>query len=150
MEGINFRAVFNVDNKLFFDALLVRKKVFVDEQNVDITEEIDDFDDKAYHVVGYLLNEAVCCARIYSNDNKWYWGRIAVLGKYRGKKIGNKLMDFLKDFSKKELSLHEVYIHAQNYAVNFYEKNGFKKISDVYMDTNIEHVDMKLLIENED
>ncbi|AKX34187.1 acetyltransferase, GNAT family protein [Spiroplasma litorale] len=147
MEGIDFKVVFNVDNKLFFDALMIRKNVFVDEQNVDITEEIDDYDDKAYHVVGYLLAEPICCARIYIDVNKCYWGRVAVIKKYRKKKVGNKLIEFLKEYSKKELSASEVIIEAQLHSIDFYKNNGFEIIDEeIKVISNIEHKTMKLVL----
>ncbi|ASP28330.1 acetyltransferase, GNAT family protein [Spiroplasma corruscae] len=146
MEGINFKTVFNVDNKVFFDALIIRKEVFVDEQNVDISVEIDDYDDKAYHVVGYLLNETVCCARVFNKGNRWFWGRIAVLKKFRNKKVGSKLVEFLKEYSKKELYASEVYIQAQTHALDFYKKFGFEEFGEEYMEDGIRHIDMKMCL----
>ena len=37
-----------------------------------------------------------------------------------------------------------IYLSAQTHAINFYQKAGFKQISDEYCDVDIPHVDMRL------
>ncbi|QGS52289.1 GNAT family N-acetyltransferase [Spiroplasma tabanidicola] len=147
MEGIDFGKVFGIGSKLSYDALLIRKSVFVNEQNVPIEEELDDYDMESYHFVGYLISQPICCARLYMKDNKWYLGRVAVIKDYRGKNVGEKLVKHIVSFAKNELETSEIHISSQVNAIYFYKKFNFVEYGDKYVDAGIEHISMKLNLE---
>ena len=44
---------------------------------------------------------------------------------------------------KQEKKYTKVYVEAQKYAIEFYEKLGFYVISDVFLEGGIEHVKME-------
>lgn len=65
---------------------------------------------------------------------------------YRGKKYGQQILretiKQIKDNSDKE----SIYISAQEYLERFYSSFGFEKVSDMYLEDNIPHIDMVLNI----
>jgi predicted GNAT family N-acyltransferase len=70
-------------------------------------------------------------------------GRMAVLKAYRGEDVGTALIE--KAITTAKLNqLSAIYISAQCQAIDFYKKFGFEITSDIYLDAEILHRDMKL------
>lgn len=133
-----------MDSPAHKDALAVRKKVFVGEQNVPLELEVDDLEDQTLHVVGYLDNKPVATARIYEKYPHTYKiQRVAVDSAIRGQKRGVQLMLEVEK-KVKEMGGKAMVLDAQDYAMPFYEKLGFS-ISDEkgFMDAGIPHHSMK-------
>jgi len=66
--------------------------------------------------------------------------RFAVLPEHRNLKIGAFLLKkILEDISFKK---EKVYLHLQESALNFYKRNGFKKIGKSFLEANILHYEM--------
>lgn len=124
------------------DAFNVRKKVFVDEQNVPIELELDDFEDEATHVVLYDGETPVGAGRLRLVDGFGKLERICVLSSYRGKGAGSIIMEKLEEIAQ-EKGVSNVKLNAQTQAEAFYQKLGYETISDnVFMDAGIPHVTM--------
>lgn len=128
-----------IENDVYKDALNIRKKVFVEEQNVSLEEELDGKDQKALHVVLYVEEKATATARLLLLENKTYViQRFAVLMKYRRQGLGEKL---LSEIIKKVREKNGEYItlNAQDHAIPFYEKSGFEVEGEGFLDANIPH-----------
>ena len=123
------------------DAFKVRHTVFVDEQNVPAELEIDEHENDAIHFVAYDKSAPVAAGRFRVLDDMAKVERICVLGDYRGTGLGFLLMNAIETHAK-ELSLKGTKLNAQISAVGFYEKLGYKIISDQFMDAGIPHVTM--------
>lgn len=126
--------------------LNVRKEVFVQEQHVDISIEMDEYDridsDEVKHVIAVYQGEAVGTLRYFKEDNRYKVGRVAVLSSYRGFDIGTKMLDYVE---KQALNngIEEIYLGAQCRSMNFYFRNGYLAYGDIYEEANIEHQYMK-------
>ena len=70
-------------------------------------------------------------------------GRMAVLREYRGEGIGSALIETAITLANLN-QLSGIYISAQCHAIDFYKKFGFEVTSDIYLDAEIPHRDMKL------
>ncbi len=70
-------------------------------------------------------------------------GRFVVKGEARGKGVGHELLSTALDFIQKEWPKNAVRIHAQEYLQQFYARYGFARISDVYLEDGIPHVEMR-------
>jgi len=68
---------------------------------------------------------------------------MAILKEYRGEGIGSNLIEKAVTTAKLN-QLSSIYISAQCHAIDFYKKFGFKVISDIYLDAEIPHRDMRL------
>lgn len=125
-----------------FDALRVRRIVFIEEQKVPEDLEIDGFEEEATHFVGYLKKQPVAAGRVRFVDQKGKLERICVLKEHRGKSYGKKLIQEMEQFIK-EKNISETILSSQVHAILFYEKLGYRVVSKQYMDAGIPHVTMK-------
>ena len=128
-----------------FAVIYIRKKVFMDEQNVSVDEELDGRDFAADHYLVESNNKFIGTCRIYYQDNEATIGRVAVLKEFRKKGIAS----FMMKKAVKEIDANKIktiHIGAQVQAVAFYEKFGFKISGDLYLDANIEHYPMVLML----
>ena len=122
---------------------MIREKVFIEEQKVTPQLEWDGIDEKAIHFLVYKDEKAIGCARALVIENHMQLGRMAILKEYRGEGIGSNLIEKAITTAKlNQLSLID--ISAQCHAIDFYKKFGFKVISDIYLDAEIPHRDMRL------
>ena len=118
----------------------IRRKVFIEEQNVPEELEWDDFDQDCIHVlVTNENNKPVACGRLKADG---HIGRMAVLKEHRKTGIGTLILNELLNHAE-ILPIKKVYLHAQTTAIKFYEKQGFKVNSEEFMDANIPHKSME-------
>lgn len=129
-------------NKYQTQLRAVRMPVFVVEQHVTPEFEWDDIDSTAVHLLATQKNEPIACLRIIDYHKI---GRMAVLKQYRGIGLGAALLLEAVAICKKHGS-KIIHLSAQTHAIQFYEKAGFKQVSDEYCDVDIPHVDMLLEI----
>lgn len=123
------------------DAFTVRKIVFVDEQNVPMEEEIDQYEDSATHIVLYDDGEPVGAGRFREVDGLGKVERICVLASHRKKGAGNIIMTKIEDLAK-ERGFKKLKLNAQTHAEPFYNKLGYETVSGIFMDAGIPHVTM--------
>jgi len=117
----------------------VRLAVFVKEQSVPRSLEIDGLDAQCRHIV--IFNEAqhpVATARFSSNG---HFGRMAVLKAYRKRGIGNELLRQINQQAR-HLMLKQLSCHAQLSAEEFYVKNGFIRFGEPMEEAGIAHIKM--------
>lgn len=125
------------------DAFLVRQKVFVEEQGVPVHLELDDYDQSAIHFVAYDQDMPIGAGRIREPEpGIAKVERVCILPNYRGKHLGNLIMEKMESFAK-ETGLKCVKLNAQSYAVPFYEKLNYAVTSPEFMDAGIPHRAMK-------
>jgi predicted GNAT family N-acyltransferase len=122
---------------------MIRQKVFIEEQKVTSQLEWDGMDEEAIHFLAFKNEKAIGCARAFVIENYMQLGRMAVLKAYRGEDVGTALIE--KAITTAKLNqLSAIYISAQCQAIDFYKKFGFEITSDIYLDAEILHRDMKL------
>lgn len=82
-------------------AFALRKEVFVKEQGVPLSLEIDDYDETAVH---FLVNEgenSIATARLRVVEPKvGKVERVCVLNNYRGKRLGALIMEAVEQYAK--------------------------------------------------
>lgn len=131
------------NNRELKEAYLVRKKVFVIEQNVPESLEWDKYDDTALHVICKVDESIVGTGRIVFLNDAAKIGRVAVLKSYRNQGIGKMIIQFLIEESKKR-EKKTIFANVQIRAQKFYEKLGFKRVGDTFIEAGIEHIKMIL------
>lgn len=125
------------------DALLVRRTVFVEEQQVPLELEIDGHENEAIHFVGYNdENKPIAASRVRLLDHSGKLERICVLKEYRGQSYGKQIIRFMEAIIQ-DNKYTKALLHSQTHAQKFYEELGYKVISDVFMDAGIPHIKMK-------
>jgi len=129
------------DAELFSQALKIRTKVFVEEQNVPEELEYDGFDDFSNHYLLYYNDYPIAAARVRKTDYGLKLERFAVLKKYRSKGIGKILLEYIiKETDENSL----LYLHSQVTAMDFYSRNGFVVYGDAFYEADIKHSKMIL------
>jgi predicted GNAT family N-acyltransferase len=125
------------------DAYTVRRKVFIEEQQIPEAEEFDGTDAESVHLVVYDETETpVATGRIRVTLDEFNIGRVAVLKSHRGKQYGLFLMQVLIHACFTMGGERQV-VRAQRYAQGFYEKLGFAPFGEEYEEAGIPHISME-------
>ena len=115
----------------------IRREVFILEQGVSESLEIDGLDPECIHVL--VWNEEgnpIGTGRMQKNG---HIGRMAVIKTWRGMTVGRQILDLLILYAE-EIGLKEVLLHSQTHAIAFYEKAGFVQQGDLFYEANIPHI----------
>lgn len=126
--------------------LQLRTEIFVVEQNC-VFQDMDYKDQIALHVLGYFDDKIVAYTRIFKPNDYFEFasiGRVVINAKYRDRKWGNDLMQFSISEIFKHFGVKQITIGAQLYLKKFYENQGFVTTSEVYLEDDIEHIEMKI------
>ena len=119
----------------------VRRAVFIEEQNISESIELDGKDPDCFHVLA--SDKKGCPVGTARMDGKGKIGRMAVLQNYRRQGIGRKMIQVLMDYGK-ENAITGFYLSAQITAVGFYRKMGFEPSGEEFIEAGIKHINMKL------
>ncbi|GIO25786.1 GNAT family N-acetyltransferase [Ornithinibacillus bavariensis] len=122
-------------------AFRIRTLVFVEEQKVPVEEEIDEYDKTAIHFVGYEDNKPIAASRLRFVEEYGKLERICVLNEFRGKSYGKEIIAAMEQIIK-ENGYKRAKLNAQTHAEGFYQKLGYKTVSDKFLDAGIPHVTM--------
>ncbi|NME66864.1 GNAT family N-acetyltransferase [Flammeovirga aprica] len=125
----------------------IRKEVFVDEQEIDISLEFDELEPKAFHLLVLDDGHPAGVCRFFKTEEGYKLGRFAVSKPYRGQGIGNALLQAslseIEDIAEEGTRM---YLHSQTYATAFYEDEGFAVKGDEFMEDGIPHVLMEQFV----
>lgn len=138
-------AVFSGLGLQFAEALSIRTRVFVEEQNVPIELERDSFDAVADHVLVSCDGRWVGTGRVFPDPElaeTARLGRVAVLKEYRGLGLGKLVIEELLRIVGKNTSYRQVVIHAQKAVVDLYAGLGFRPVGAEFVEAGIVHQEM--------
>lgn len=127
----------------FHQIVRERIRVFVVEQT-SAYQEVDNHDIEAIHIFKKENDDLKAYARLFRKNGKLTFGRVLVPEEGRGEGNGRELLETVLAYVRKNYSNWEIEIQAEAYLKDFYASFGFKFISDVYLDYEIEHFDMIL------
>ncbi len=127
-----------------YEMLRLRSEVFVVEQDC-VYQDIDNKDQKAYHVLGYKEDILVAYSRIF--DSGYYFdlpsiGRIVVKEDERKFKYGHELVSHSIDYIQQNFTEKNILISAQTYLRKFYNSHGFQQQGEGYLEDGIPHIKM--------
>ena len=91
------------------------------------------------HFLAYEGDFPIGTARLLPDG---HIGRVSVLKDWRGLKVGDALMQAAISEAEKR-GLKKQQLSAQVHATPFYERLGFKIVSDEFLEAGIPHVDME-------
>ena len=127
-----------------YEILKVRAEVFVVEQTC-IYQDLDEKDKGAYHL--FLKDDKGIKAYLRVLDKGVSYedasiGRVLTVD--RGCGLGEKVVTEGIKVAREKFQAGRIRISAQLYAKGFYEKAGFKQVSDEYLEDGIVHIAMVL------
>ncbi|AIF42354.1 GNAT family N-acetyltransferase [Virgibacillus sp. SK37] len=134
----------DLTNEDLYALMKARVDIFVVEQEC-VYPELDDYDQQSMHYFLKINDQIAAYVRILPANTKYKEvsiGRVLVVKKFRGNGYATQIIQKAIDYINKEWKERKIKIQAQAHLRNFYGQLGFKKISEVYLDDNIPHIDM--------
>lgn len=128
-----------------YELLKLRSEVFVVEQNC-VYLDIDGKDEKALHLLGTFEGKIVAYARLFKPNDYFAEasiGRVVTHPDFRERKIGHILMREAVESIRIYFGESKITISAQLYLKKFYESHGFVQTSEMYLEDDIPHIEMK-------
>lgn len=114
------------------------------EQDINY-QDMDDIDYKSLHCFFTEDKKVIAYLRAFYQENDGDIVRIGrVLTLQHGNGTGRDLLEQSLKVIKENMKCKKIVMDAQKYAVGFYEKFGFKTISDDFYEEGILHVVMEL------
>jgi predicted GNAT family N-acyltransferase len=137
------RGVVVVEDDGVQDALAVRREVFVDEQGVPESRELDGRDDTAVHFVAYDDGDPIGAARLRTlDDETGKVERVAVRRPHRGDGWGRAIMAAV-EAEAQDRGLTRLVLHAQTDVEGFYAELDYRTVGEEFEDAGIPHVEME-------
>lgn len=125
-----------------YEILKARSAIFVVEQNC-VYQDMDDLDYRSLHVFCEEGKTVTAYLRVfYKEKDVVQMGRVLTLK--HGTGLGGKLLHEGLRQIREKMPCRKIYIEAQKYTVGYYEQEGFKVISDEFLEDGIPHVQMEL------
>ncbi|GGM38824.1 acetyltransferase [Paraliobacillus quinghaiensis] len=141
--------VTQVTNKLQWEKVCqIRKEVFVEEQEVPLSDEFDkhDQDPNTKHILIEIDNQPAATGRIRIVDGKGKLERICVSLSFRKKGLGKLIVKNLEAIARDKNAL-AVFLHGQTHAEGFYQSLNYQTVSDVFIEDGIPHIVMEKNLE---
>jgi ElaA protein len=136
-----------LSNDELYAALHLRQEVFVVEQDCPYLDA-DNSDQNAFHLLCYEGNKLIAYLRAFKPGVKYdgsSMGRIVTEINSRGLGLGKEITKEGVKFLKKEYPSHEIVISAQHRLKHFYIDLGFIPRGEVYLEDDIDHIQMYFL-----
>ena len=127
-----------------YAVMRLRSEVFVVEQNCPYLDA-DNKDQNCYHFCGWLNETPVAYVRILPpgvSFDEVSIGRVVTSPAHRKGGFGRVLMVKAIEHCTLIFGKQSIRIGAQLYLKKFYESLGFSQCSEVYLEDNIEHIEM--------
>lgn len=125
--------------------LEIRNKVFIVEKGVPEEVEVDGYDclnNSCEHFLIRHEGKAAGTIRcLHMTENTIRIQRFCFLKEFRGLGLGRAVLNYIEGHYRKE-HIVKVEMDAKYDVFRFYEKCGYEKISDVFIEAGIEHVKM--------
>lgn len=133
---------FQTYNTLPDAAAQIRRAVFTQEQG--FTEEFDDIDQTAYHLVLFLDEIPMATCRLYQSQASscYLVGRLAVLSSGRGQHLVAALLKQAEQVAQ-SLGGCCIALAAQVQAKGFYEKQGYLAHGALFYEEGVPHIWME-------
>lgn len=129
-----------------YEILKSRSEIFLLEQNI-ICQDMDDVDYDSLHCFLQEGNRVVAYLRAYYKEGNRSVVKVGrVLSLTHGIGLGTRLMKESIDYIKANMPCKKISMNAQSHATGFYERFGFKKVSDEFLEEGVPHVQMDLEI----
>lgn len=128
-----------------YEIMRLRSEVFVLEQ-LCIYQDADNKDQKSHHLMIKDNGKLIAYARLLPPGVSYpemSIGRVISSPEYRRKGAGRLLMQKAIEGCHERFGEGPIRIGAQLYLTKFYESFGFVPLGNVYLEDNIEHIEMR-------
>lgn len=124
------------------EILRIRSQVFVVEQNC-VYQDVDGKDLNAYHL--YIKDDTgiQACLRVLDKGVSFEEaaiGRVVCIKRRQG--LATRLLQEAIKVAQTHFNAHKISLEAQVYARTLYEKQGFRQVSEEFLEDGIPHIKM--------
>ena len=124
-------------------AFEVRRRVFVEEQDIPEDIELDEQDKEALHMVVKDGDRVIGTARVlFLPTGLAKLERMAILQPFRRRGIGSRIISFLTE-ELRNRQVEQLVLHAQYAVVAFYKSCGFEETGPPFLEVGIKHIKMQ-------
>lgn len=142
MARIKIEAIAH-DSDVYWEALLLRDGLLRAPLGLDYSEEDVAAEATDVHVVAIEKGEIVGTLLLRGREPGFVQMRqVAVAQKKHGRGIGKDLVKFAEALVWAECG-DEIFLHSRESVVGFYEKLGYERVGDVFVEVGIPHLKMR-------
>jgi ElaA protein len=126
--------------------LQLRNEVFVVEQRC-IFQDADNKDQFSFHLMCWSDNQLLAYTRLLGPGKSYTEasiGRVVTAAQARNSGLGKELMQRSINKCYSLFGKNSIKIGAQFYLKNFYSSLGFQQTSEIYLEDDIQHIEMIL------
>lgn len=141
----NYKSFDNLTPRELYEIMRLRNEVFVLEQ-LCVYQDADNKDQESHHLMIKDNDKLIAYARLLPPGlafEQMSIGRVISAPDYRKKGAGKLLMQKAIEGCHELFGEGPICIGAQLYLKKFYESFGFVQTGDVYLEDNIEHIEME-------
>lgn len=131
------------DSPEYHQMVSLRQAVLRKPLGLDFDRE--ELEKESHHIlIGAFEEEKIlgCCMLIEENPSMLRLRQMAVYNEKQGKGLGRALMNFAENLAR-DRGYRSLSMHARVNSVGFYEKMGYKVVSDEFTEITIPHVVME-------
>lgn len=122
------------------DCLNIRRIVFIKEQRVPEARELEGEDNSCCrHFFVQKKDEVIGTMRVTLEETIAKCERMAIVKSERGKGIGLQLLEYCLAILTKDPTIGSAQLNAQVQTLRFYQKAGFEKRGEPFIDAGITH-----------
>jgi ElaA protein len=129
-----------LNNAELYEIVRARQEVFLMEQNI-VCRDFDGIDYDALHCFLWDGARVLAYLRAFEEDN----GQVKigrVLSLTHGVGHGRLLMEEAMPKIQENFGCDKIFLHSQKHAEGFYEKLGFTRLGEEFLEEGIPHVEM--------
>lgn len=129
----------SVTSPEYREAVVLRNRVLREPLGLAITEEELAEDWRAFHLACFLGARLVGCLLLTPHDTREIKMRqVAVAPDLQRQGIGKRLVHYCEEFCAAR-GFREIVLHAREGAVNFYERLGYERRGEQFVEVTIPH-----------
>ncbi len=137
-----------------YQLMQLRVDIFVVEQQCPY-HELDghDMNQDVYHLLGYQGDQLSAYLRVLGSGVTYdsvSIGRVLIAPHARGQQLGFPLMQKGIEIAEQKLLATSITIGAQHALIDFYRQLGFEACSEPYLEDDIPHIDMQLILKKQE
>lgn len=134
-----------VDTDSLNHCLEIRNKVFTLEKKVPREIEVDQYDclNKAcdHFLVRYQKSNAGTIRCLYVANETIHIQRFCLLKGYRKQGLGHLTIEYIEKYYRNH-GIKQIEMDSKYEVFGFYEKCGYEKVSEIFVEAGVEHVKM--------
>ena len=135
--------IIDYGTKEYKQVLKLRDEILRKPLGLNFSEEELEKEKNNMHMAAYEDDQMLgCCMLVEEDPGTVRLRQMAVVNDVQGKGIGRALMQFAENLAR-DRGYKRITMHARKNAIGFYEKMGYKKFGDEFMEITIPHIVME-------